>query len=414
MGGAGTPSVSEFLVLELAGLLECSQPAAASQLADALNLKHRHPRLWGAVIELGIEARRACKAATKCAELPIDVAGQVTDRWYPKQAKLGWTAAFNLLDKLIIEADPAAAAEREAKARAQRGVHIWGLHDGAINLTGRLDVLDGKLLDAALERMAEVLAPQHPNTPKEQLRAKAVGVLANPAYATALLQQAALADPLFGSHCQGDVAASGEVTRQASVHVDDHRPDGQDCGRQHRRGPQCLGALCGTISVPLSRLRPRLELAVHVSADAVEGLSPVARVEKAGHLTSRAIGELLGEGFDVTVQPVIDLPELPAEPQYVPSVRMRRAAWLAMPTETFPFSHRSSAGLDFEHTAPFSREHNSNQTGLHNVGWLGRRAHRAKTAGVWRVQQTAPGRFHYRSPLDFAYDVSSQGTRIRR
>lgn len=46
VGGEGTPTVSEHLRLEIAGLLRCTPAAAAGRLADALNLKHRHPRLY--------------------------------------------------------------------------------------------------------------------------------------------------------------------------------------------------------------------------------------------------------------------------------------------------------------------------------------------------------------------------------
>ena len=115
----------------------------------------------------------------------------VTDRWLGRQDGLGWTAAFTLLKKMIIEADQSRAAERERRQRASRGVHVWGLHDGVMNLTGRLDVLDARYLDAAVDRIADLLAVEQPDTSKTILRAKALGVLANPAYALALLQHAA-------------------------------------------------------------------------------------------------------------------------------------------------------------------------------------------------------------------------------
>ena len=78
VGGIGTPAVSEFIGLELAGLLRCPPIVAASKLADALSLKHRHPRLYGAVQEGRIEAARACKAADLCRELPAEGADAVT------------------------------------------------------------------------------------------------------------------------------------------------------------------------------------------------------------------------------------------------------------------------------------------------------------------------------------------------
>ena len=55
-GGEGTPSVSEFLAMEVAALLRCSQTAAIETIASALNLKYRHPMLFEAVINGEVDA----------------------------------------------------------------------------------------------------------------------------------------------------------------------------------------------------------------------------------------------------------------------------------------------------------------------------------------------------------------------
>ena len=125
VGGEGTPSVSEHLRLEIAGLLGCTPPAATGRLADALNLKHRHPRLYEAVQRLELDAGRALKAAARCAHLHPVHADSVTNQWCRRQAGLGWTAAFNLLDKLIIAVDAKLAAEREQKARDEVPPGSW-------------------------------------------------------------------------------------------------------------------------------------------------------------------------------------------------------------------------------------------------------------------------------------------------
>lgn len=389
VGGIGSPAVSEFIGLELAGLLRCPPIVAASKLADALNLRHRHPRLFAAMQQLKVEAARACKAADLCSDLPVDVAELVTDEWVGKQEALGWTAALNLLKRLIVEADPARAADKERRRRAERGVYVWGLHEGAMNLTGCLDVLDARYLDAAVDRVADILAAHQPGQSKSALRAKALGVLANPAYALALLQQAAqpgLTDP------DPDQAPSA--------------PGAQ------RHDPHCLGALCGTITTPLANLRPRLELAVHVHTDAVGRLTGSARIDKAGHITTALLAQLLPD-VAVTVQPVIDLAEVPAEDRYVPSVRLRKALMLTLDHEVFPYSHKRAAGLDLDHTQPFTPGQR-HQTRIGNLAPLTRRTHRAKTAQAWRVRQPSPGKLNWTSPLGFAYEVTTSGTRMLR
>jgi hypothetical protein len=388
LGASGTPLTSEFVCLEVAGLLRCTPTVAASRLADALNLKHRHPGLYRAMQQLEVEPARACKAAQICRELPPEVADAVTGRWVGRQEALGWSAAFTLLKKLVIDADPVAAAAREAAQRADRGVHVWGLYDGVMNLTGRLDVLDARYLDAAVDRIADLLAAERPQEKKSVLRAKALGVLANPAYALAMLQRAA--QPALVEHPATD--------------------DGQ------RHDPHCLGALCGTITTPPAKLRPTLELAVHVHADAVGTLAGAARIERAGHITTALLAELL-TGVDVTVQPVIDLPEIPAEHRYVPSVRLKKAVQLAMDREAFPYSNRRSKGLDLDHTDPYAVgvrpwRTGQGQTRMGNLTPLGRTIHRAKTAVIWRVSQPRPAKLIWTSPLGYRYETQPRATRM--
>jgi len=68
-GGEGTPSVSEFLAMEVAALLRCSQTAAIETIASALNLKYRHPMLFEAVLNGEVERWLAAKAAWLCRDL---------------------------------------------------------------------------------------------------------------------------------------------------------------------------------------------------------------------------------------------------------------------------------------------------------------------------------------------------------
>src|SRR5690606_34409043 len=105
--------VSEFLCLEVAGLLGISPTAAAGRIADAVNVRHRHPSMFAALRDLEVDASRACKAAQKCSDLPMDAAERVTRTWLRTQHRLAWTSAFNLLAKLIIEEEPEVAAEKE-------------------------------------------------------------------------------------------------------------------------------------------------------------------------------------------------------------------------------------------------------------------------------------------------------------
>lgn len=123
------------------------------------------------------------------------------------------------------------------------------------------------------------------------------------------------------------------------------------------------------------------------------------------------LAELLREGnkCDLKVYPVIDLPNLAPADGYVPSQTMRKAMIMAFPNEPFPFSQRDSARLDMDHTIPF-QPGKSGQTRVGNLAPLTRKVHRAKTAGFWVMNQPAPGRIEWRSPLGYCYDVTPFGT----
>ena len=231
-----------------------------------------------------------------------------------------------------------------------------------------------------------------------------------------------------GSPCTGLLSCSHEPTEEARALVpgeDSVRVPGElsalcqgggcacpDAPRTRRFDPhECAGHHCGTITTPVAKLRPSLGIAVHIHADAVGQLDPAARVEKAGTITTTLLAELLGEGdgYNLKIQPVIDLANLAPADGYVPSSRMRCGMVLAFPNEPFPFSQRDSGGLDLDHTIPYERGR-SGQTRVGNLAPLTRRVHRAKTAGYWVMHQPEPGRIEWRSPLGYRYDVTPFGT----
>lgn len=109
---------------------------------------------------------------------------------------------------------------------------------------------------------------------------------------------------------------------------------------------------------------------------------------------------------------MIDLNDLPAEDQYMPSDSLRTAVGLAAPNELFPYSSRATPGLDLDHTVAFKWANGPGQTRLGNLAPLSRRAHRAKTAGLWKVEQPESMLMLYASPLGYRYSVHPRnGTR---
>lgn len=398
IGGDGTPLVSEFLSLEVAALLGCTTARATGLIAQALNLRFRHPSLYGAVIALEVEAGRALTAASNCAQLPFKVAELATNQWIPIQGRFGHTASLNRLDEIIAQVAPELVAEREQALLDDRSVRLGRYRDGSMHLIAQLDVLDAKYLDAAADQMADLIAEHDPEAghgdlPRSVRRAKGLAALAHPAYALALQQRAAQ-QALLDSGVEQLPSESVSEPAGAS------RPDAHGC----------LGHACGTITTPLHRLRPAATVYVHIRL-AQGGKRGCAWVEQAGVITRETIGELLGDK-QVTVRPIIDLNDQPPESQYRPSVVMREAVDQVFPSEAFPFATRWSRGakIQIDHTVAYRTAGPPGQTGIGNLAPLSPRVHRAKTAAHWRVDQPRPGVLHWTSPLGYRYQVGPSGT----
>ena len=150
----------------------------------------------------------------------------------------------------------------------------------------------------------------------------------------------------------------------------------------------------------------RATVIVHVHAD-----TSVARFGEAGAFTPDGLRRLLA-GSRVTIRPMIDLNAIPAVDAYEVPDNVREVIMSRNPVEVFPFSARRAEGCDLDHTVPFDHgaPPGSLQTRPDNLGPLSRKVHRAKTAGLWQVDQAEPGVFQWTSPHGFRYEVSPQGT----
>lgn len=417
-GGDGTPEVHEFVHLELCGLLGVSARHARSKIFEVLNLVYRHPTLWAAVQGLGLEMHRAGMAASRCALLSRADADLVGRQWFHQQEGLGWKAASDLVERLVIEADPALAKKKQDQAAATREVVLWGHREGVIDITARMDAIDALYLDATVDQLADILRTDEANAAftKQVLRAKALGILATPALALGLQQQAlnpaetqpAIQHPLLADPSQSpepeDIHAAGEGSTAALGPLLD-----PETGRVNRDPHQCTGHACGRITVPPAKLQPKSKVYVHVNDEDLSRLGGAAFIEKVGWISSLTLKNLFG-GKNVTIQPVIDLNTIPSEQQYRPSARMREAIQLLFPTEAFPYSHTPSRGLELDHTVAYSKSCRDQQTGVGLMAPLHHKAHHAKTVAAWVARQHLPGEIVWTSPLGFQYTVNRERT----
>ncbi len=416
-GGDGTPEIDDFVHLELCGLLGVTARHARSRIFVTLNLFYRHPTLWSAVQALELESGRATFAAARCSQLSREAADVVGRQWYHQQAGLSWKAAFDLLDRLIIEADPELAAKKDAQAAACREVVLWGRRDnGCIDVTARMDALDAMYLDATVDQLADILLADeaHAGTTKKALRAKALGIMATPALALAMQQAAVQRTALQQAELQES------VVQPVLLADPEHRPDTEgagvrrgivdpDTGRIDRDPHHCLGHACGSITVPPAKLRPKAKVYLHIDATDLNGFGGAALIEKVGWVSSISLTRILGD-VNVTIQPIIDLNTIEAEHQYRPSARMREAVQLVHPTEAFPYSQTSSRGCELDHTNAYQPSCRDAQTGIGSLAPLSHKVHHAKTVAAWKAQQRIPGEIVWTSPLGFQYLVTLERT----
>ena len=363
-GGDGTPEAGEFAAAELALLLGVSIAAAASLVADALDLRHRLPLLWAAVSDGGVRVWQARQVArrTRACGLTLAQAREVDAATTPYLSSLPFGRYQDLLEARIITADPEAAEARRREAELDRFV-VTGqsTEHGLKTLVAKATAGEVIYLIAVLDRIAEVLLHQGDTDPVAVRRSKALGILAHPTRALALLTSAA-AEP-----------AETPVVEPAETPVVEERA--QRASRNHRTA------------------LPPATMYIHLTDQALRTGAGVARMEGVGPITIGQASEFLGHSH-VTIQPVLDLDrDRPVDGYEVPD-RLRDQLIIRQPGSAFPFSPSTSRRMDLDHTIPYtpiSRGGPPGQTRIGNLGRLTRTEHRVKThARGWRHHQPTP------------------------
>lgn len=355
-GSDGTPLIGEFVSGEVAGLLGVSIGAAAGRIAQALDLRHRHPLLWGSVLAGRVRVWQAGAVADDCAAAGLSAeACQRVDAWCATALQLQpWARVRPRVAEWIIRADPDLAAERARKAASACAVGISEISDGHVNLWGRLAAADGIALDAALNHVADGIPDEQAidGSDRDRRRAAALGVIA---------RQALGQEPLPGTPCR------------------------------------------------------TAELVVRLSASATAGegivLDDVATVAGWGAVLRTHLATVL-DGCRVTLRPVVVADAVPAVDTYEPPDSLRFAVTERNTVDVFPHGTRQARSCDLDHTVPYDHAAppGAAQTSVSNLGPLSRFAHRLKTHGGWRLRQPAPGVYAWTSPLGYRYLVTDRGT----
>lgn len=361
LGGDGCPAVPEFIALELAALLRISHTSARALIADSLSVRHRHPRLWRAVMDGVLPVWQARRVARAVRWAGLDLAGALrVDRCIaPAVGKVSWPRLEALVEGEIVAADPQRAAEAEERARKGTFVRVERDEQGTAgvrSVNARVRTSDALNLESTIAKLAAALGRSGDEDSLDMRRAKALGILATPGRAMDLL-----------------TGGSGRA----------------------------------------EALLPAVRLYLHVNASRLDP-DDVARLEGEGALPLGALRALLADS-KVRVTAVIDHRESEPIDAYEIPERLREKMALAQPYEVFPWGTRRVRHADLDHNEAYRHAGAAQggapagQTRPDNLGPIGRTAHRAKTHAGWRCRQVRPGSWLWRTPYGATYVVDNQG-----
>ncbi|QDP95971.1 hypothetical protein FOE78_08710 [Microlunatus elymi] len=374
--------------------------------------------------------------------------------------RLGRAALMRLVEAKIIEVDADRIAAEAERRQREKGVWVGqATEHGCKTVFARADACDVIWFDAMVDRFADLLGRRGDDRTKDERRAAAIGILANPAYALRLLAEdeaPSLFDPALddeelpeGDHdpvveglpvesgadgrvdgpstSSGPWAGSSDRAESATDDPAGEHP-AQPAGPELVEGPEtqpgrdhpvryprfdhdhnlARAAIRAISQLDPAKLRPDATLYLHIAHETLQHGLGVVRVEDIGPVVSSLVADWL-HGCQVTVKPVIDLNAdlLPVDAYEIPRP-MRERMFLKRPGSDFPFSTSTGPHLDLDHSDPY-RPGRTGQTRENNLGPEARPEHRVITHGLWNRRQPEPGTVLFRAPYGRVFLVNSTG-----
>ena len=119
--------------------------------------------------------------------LSAEACAELDEAWSGRLRMLPWGRFFRLVSAAVLDADPELAAEREARAKQARDVLATDSDDGLKLIIARAVAGDAVWFLATINRLADLLALEGDEDPVGVRRSKAIGIIAQPAKALAML-----------------------------------------------------------------------------------------------------------------------------------------------------------------------------------------------------------------------------------
>jgi hypothetical protein len=192
-GGAGCPAIAEFAPIELGAVMAMSPPAAKAYMSDAQDLRHRLPFTFARVLAGDADVWKARKIARATRALPEQAAALVDERVAAIVNSVTPVRLDTIVEAALWEADPAAAQAAAEEHARSRGVWVRRSDDhGTKSFYVRAAAGDVIRFDATIDDIAQALRTLGDTDTLDLRRAKAIGIIADPALAHELLEVAHL------------------------------------------------------------------------------------------------------------------------------------------------------------------------------------------------------------------------------
>jgi hypothetical protein len=180
VAGEGAPTVAEFAIADYALAAGMSTDAGRAFLGDAVETRHRLPRLWSRVMAGQVRVWKARKIAQSTYALPPDAAAYVDAHVARVAHRCSFAQIERTVDKARALFDPEEVEAQRLAASDERHFRIRTedlTTHGLVYVDGLVDLPAALALDAAITERAHTLLGEYPELSLDQRRAMAVGLL---------------------------------------------------------------------------------------------------------------------------------------------------------------------------------------------------------------------------------------------
>ncbi len=414
--------VAEFASYEVAAALTWTRRAATTQLELAFDIVRRLPQVHHALAQGEVDLPKARVIRDAVSALETAVARQVVDAILPLASRLTSGQLRARLAKLVIEADPDAAARRHEARLVRRRVVLEPTGDSCATLLGiDLPAADATAAANRIKAISRAAKRAGDSRSLDQICADTFlalllgekrGLRGSVELVASLDTLTRLADHPGDLNGYGPVIA--EIARQVA--------------EQQRQSPWSFTVhddTSGTIHTGSVRSRPGRPSRAAKPAAPARDTHPGGRAPG----TSSAAAQSTGRRTTKAPPPTGSQPAAPpgsasspqprrpgdtgstgSQSRSAGSAATRRHPHAALArhvrsrdrTCRAPGCRQPASRTDIDHTIAF--EHGG-LTVEDNLGLLCRYHHRAKHEGHWKLRQHRSGEFHWQSPLGRLYVV---------